>query len=220
MAAVAAREIAVGEESLYAAIGAEAAPAVPAADAALLARLRAGERAAFEELVSAYQPLVYELAYRLLGDPEEARDVAQETFLKVYRHVGGFRGDSGLKTWLYRIAVNQASNHRRWWHRRRKRETVSLDVPEVGQASTLGERIASGSASPEQVALRRERERRVMAALETLKHDFRVAVVLRDVQELSYEEIAEALEISVGTVKSRIARGREELRKRLREMGV
>ena len=217
---MAAREIAVGDRELYAAIEAESAPATPAADVALLTRLKAGERAAFEELVETYQPVIFELAYRLLGDPEEARDVAQETFLKVYRHVGGFRGESGLKTWLYRIAVNQASNHRRWWRRRHRQETVSLDAASTDQGGPLGERIACGSASPEQVALGRERERRVMAALDTVKHDFRVAVVLRDVQELSYEEIAEALEISVGTVKSRIARGRDELRKRLREMGV
>jgi RNA polymerase sigma-70 factor (ECF subfamily) len=220
MAAMAAREIAVGETEIYAAIEAECVPAAPAADAALLSRLKSGERAAFEELVATYQPVIFDLAYRLLGDPEEARDVAQETFLKVYRHVSGFRGESGLKTWLYRIAVNQVSNHRRWWRRRHRRETVSLDAAPGEQGSSLGERLPCHSASPEQVALGREREQRVMVALDAVKHDCRVAVVLRDVQELSYEEIAEALEISVGTVKSRIARGREELRRRLRDMGV
>jgi len=191
----------------------------PGADAALLHRLKEGDRGAFEELVSSYQGLVFDLAFRLLGDREEAQDVAQEAFLKVFRHVGAFRGESGLKTWLYRITVNQASNHRRWWHRRRRRDTFSLDSAGA-DALPLAERLSARGASPEQVALGRERERRLMAALDTLKQDFRVAVVLRDIQELSYDEIAETLEISVGTVKSRIARGREELRKRLQESGV
>lgn len=211
--------MALAEDGLYVALETEEALAVPAADAALLSRLKVGDRGAFEELVATYQGLVFDLAYRLLGDREEARDVAQETFLKVFRYVGSFRGESGLKTWLYRITVNQASNHRRWWNRRRRRETFSLDTS-PDDTAPMSERLRSSGASPEQLALVRERERRLMAALETLKHDFRVAVVLRDIQELSYEEIAETLEISVGTVKSRIARGREELRKRLRELGV
>jgi RNA polymerase sigma-70 factor, ECF subfamily len=212
--------MAVAEDGLYIPVDVEEAIAVSSTDTALLARLKAGERAAFEEFVAAYQGLVYELSYRLLGDPEDARDATQETFLKVYRHVGNFRGESGLKTWLYRIAVNQASNQRRWWWRRRKKETISLDIAGDEGRETLADRLAARGATPEQIALDRERESWMMTALESLKHDFRVAVVLRDVQELSYEEIADTLGISVGTVKSRIARGREELRKRLRETGV
>jgi RNA polymerase sigma-70 factor, ECF subfamily len=212
--------MAVAEDGLYIPVDVEEAIGVSSADVALLARLRAGERAAFEEFVAAYQGLVYELSYRLLGDPEDARDATQETFLKVYRHVGSFRGESGLKTWLYRIAVNQASNQRRWWRRRRKKETISLDATADDSRDTLGDRLAARGATPEQIALAREREHRMMTALESVKHDFRVAVVLRDVQDLSYEEIAEALGVSIGTVKSRIARGREELRRRLRETGV
>jgi len=212
--------MAVADDGLFISVDVEEAITVSSTDVALLARLKAGERAAFEEFVAAYQGLVYELSYRLLGDAEDARDATQETFLKVYRHVSTFRGDSGLKTWLYRIAVNQASNQRRWWRRRRRKDMVSLDIAPDDSRETLGDRIASRSASPEQVTLDRERERRMMVALESLKHDYRVAVVLRDVQELSYEEIAETLGLSLGTVKSRIARGREELRKRLREAGV
>jgi RNA polymerase sigma-70 factor (ECF subfamily) len=212
--------MAVAEDGLFIPVGVEEAIAVSSTDAALLARLKAGERAAFEEFVATYQGLVYELSYRLLGDPEDARDATQETFLKVYRHVGNFRGESGLKTWLYRIAVNQASNQRRWWRRRRKKDMLSLDAAPDDARETLADRLASRVATPEQVALDRERERRMMEALETLKHDFRVAVVLRDVQDLSYEEIAETVGVSVGTVKSRIARGREELRRRLRDTGV
>ncbi len=214
-----AREMALVEDGLYVALETEAAVAYPAADAVLLARLKAGERGAFEELVATYQGLVFDLAYRLLGDREEARDVSQEAFIKVFRYVGAFRGESGLKTWLYRITVNQASNQRRWWTRRRRRDTFSLDSS-TEDAQPMAERIRSNGPSPEQSALAREREARLMAALDTLKHDFRVAVVLRDIQELSYEEIADTLEISVGTVTSRIARGREELRKKLQELGV
>lgn len=193
---------------------------VSSADSVLVARLKAGERTAFEDLIQTYQSLVYGLAFRLLNDPEEARDVTQETFLKAYRGVGAFRGECGLKTWLYRLAVNQASNHRRWWRRRRRHDTVSLDAPQGDASATLGDNLPSGGRSPEQVALGRERQRLLMMALDSLKHDYRVVVVLRDIEELSYEEIAATIDVPIGTVKSRIARGREELRKRLQEMGV
>lgn len=212
-------ESAVVEERLY--VGFDAGVAVPtSADAALVERLKRGDRVAYEELIGTYQSMVYSLALRLLGDAEEARDVAQEAFLKAYRHIGTFRGDSGLKTWLYRLTVNQASNHRRWWRRRRRQETVSLDASHGEMSATLGDQIASDGRSPEQVALGRERQRLLLAALESLKHDYRVAVVLRDIEELSYEEIAETVGVPVGTVKSRIARGRDELRKRLEHLGV
>ena len=118
------------------------------------------------------------------------------------------------------MTVNQASNNRRWWQRRRRRDTVSLDAPVGEDDVTFGDRIESSGRSPEQAALRSERQRLLLRALESLKHDYRVAVVLRDIEELTYEEIAEAVGVPVGTVKSRIARGREELRKRLQEMGV
>ncbi len=212
-------ESAIAEERLY--VGFDAGTAVVSgADAALVARLKRGERAAYEELVESYQSLVYGLAYRLLGDPEEARDVAQETFLKAYRHIGTFRGDCAIKTWLYRMAVNQASNQRRWWRRRRNRETISLDATIGDSTATIGDGLAADGRSPEQVALGRERQRLLMLALDSLKRDYRAAVVLRDIEELAYEEIAEALAVPIGTVKSRIARGREELRRRLEEMGV
>lgn len=214
-----ASESVIVEERLY--VGFDTGVAAPSsADAALVTRLKKGDRAAYEELISAYQGIVYGLAYRLLGDPEEARDVAQETFLKAYRHIGTFRGECGIKTWLYRLTVNQASNHRRWWHRRKRRETISLDAPAGESSASVGDRIACGRRSPEQFALGRERQRLLMEALESLKHDYRVAVVLRDIEELSYEEIAETLGVPVGTVKSRIARGRDELRKQLEKMGV
>lgn len=211
-------ESAIAEERLY--VGFEAGATASGPDAAFVARLRRGERAAYEELIAAYQGVVYGLAFRLLGDAEEARDVAQETFLKAFRHIGTFRGDCGIKTWLYRMTVNQASNQRRWWKRRHRKDTISLDAPKGDTTATVGDALPAGGRSPEQVALASERQRLLLVALDSLKHDYRTAVVLRDIEELSYEEIAEAVGVPVGTVKSRIARGREELRRRLEEMGV
>jgi len=181
-----------------------------------IARLRARDMEAFEELVFHFERPVYLLCYRLLGDAEEARDAAQETFLKVYRGLNRFRGDSGLKTWIYRIAINQAMNQQRWWRRRRRDETISLDLSRGESEATLGDLLPGNGASPEQLAIEAERERRIMRALNEVKKEYRAALILREIEELSYEEIAEALDISIGTVKSRIARGREELRRRVK----
>ena len=186
-------------------------------EALLIARLREHDLAAFEELVSHFERPVYAICFRLLGDAEDARDAAQETFLKIYRGLNRFRGESGLKTWIYRIAINQAMNQQRWWRRRRKEETVSLDLSRNDSEISLGSTLLGTSASPEEVAIENERERRIMRALSEIKKEYRAALMLREIEELSYEEIAETLEISIGTVKSRIARGREELRHKLKE---
>lgn len=186
-------------------------------EALLIARLREHDLAAFEELVSHFERPVYAICFRLLGDAEDARDAAQETFLKIYRGLNSFRGESGLKTWIYRIAINQAMNQQRWWRRRRKEETVSLDLSRNDSETSLGSTLLGTSASPEEVAIENERERRIMRALSEIKKEYRAALMLREIEELSYEEIAETLEISIGTVKSRIARGREELRHKLKE---
>ncbi len=184
-------------------------------ESALISRLKAGEMSAYDELVEAYQPLVYTLALRILGDTEDARDSAQETFLKIYRHFTHFRGEASLKTWICRIAINQARSTERWWRRRHRSETTSLDVP-AGQDSNPdrcpGNYLASRTASPEAEALSRERGRQIELAFTQLKRDFRIAVILRDIEGLSYDEIAYVTGVSVGTVKSRIARGREMLR--------
>jgi len=189
---------------------------VCAHEVALVARLRAGEMSAFEELVNEYQPLVYALTLRILGHAEDARDATQETFLKVYRHFGRFRGEASLKTWVCRIAINQAHSAERWWRRRRRDETRSLDEP-VEENRRLSARLASQAATPEAQTLDRERHRQIEEALAGLKKDFRLAVILRDIEGLAYEEIASILEISIGTVKSRIARGREMLRAGLKQ---
>lgn len=179
---------------------------------ALIERLQAGEMEAFTELVGEYQPLVYSVTLRIVREAEEARDVTQETFLKIFRHFHHFRGDSSLKTWVCRIAVNQALNSQRWWKRRRRDEMRSLDEPLDDDRMSLGATLASTLDSPEAEAIAHERHHQLERALGTLKKDFRIAVALRDIEGMSYEEIASILEVSVGTVKSRIARGREMLR--------
>ena len=181
----------------------------------LIERLHAGEMEAFAELVAEFQPLVYSVTLRIVRDAEEARDVTQETFLRIYRHFDRFRGEASLKTWVCRIAVNQALNSQRWWKRRRRTETCSLDEPllqEEDDRLSLGATLASSAESPEAMTLAHERQQQLERALGAVKKDFRIAVALRDIEGMSYEEIASILEISVGTVKSRIARGREMLR--------
>ncbi|MCS6816004.1 MAG: sigma-70 family RNA polymerase sigma factor [Blastocatellia bacterium] len=180
-------------------------------------RLRAGEREAFEQLVMRFQADVYGLLHRLLGDSEEARDATQETFLKVYRHIGRFRGECELKTWIYRIAINHATNRHRWWRRNGDR-LVSMESLREGMELPLSETLADPRADPEQQAIAREEERLLVEALGRIKPIFRTAVLLRDVEGLSYEEIAAMLQVSVGTVKSRIARGREALRQQLHRL--
>lgn len=182
-----------------------------------LERLRSGDALAFNRLVEERHGDIYALLYRLTEDPEEARDLTQETFLQAFRNIAGFRGEADLRTWLYRIAVNQARNRWRWWKRRRRDKTVSLDAP-VGDEN--GAPLSAGlanenSSDPEQQALARERERALMSALSTLSRPYREVIVLRDIEGLSYEEVAQALDMNIGTVKSRLSRGRDELRRRL-----
>ncbi len=199
----------------------EAAPATPsevraAGETQFVERLRAGEAAAFDRLVEERSGDVYALLYRLTEDAEEARDLTQETFLRAFQSIARFRGEADLKTWLYRIALNQARNRWRWWRRRRRDKTISLDMPSGEREEPLSACLYDHERrDPEQETLARERERALSRALQTLGRPFREAVILRDVEGLSYEEIAAALEISIGTVKSRLSRGRLELRHKL-----
>ncbi len=179
-------------------------------DALLVEGLRAGEEKAYEELIARFQQPVYNLVWRLLSDPGDAGDVVQEVFLKVFRGVSGFRGGSSLKTWVYRIAVNEAHNHRRWFHRRRGQE-VGLD-DERGDGQTYEQLLADQSRSPFELAVDHETRERIEEALQQVRPAYRAALILRDVEGLSYEEVADILDISLGTVKSRIVRGREALR--------
>lgn len=213
-----ARDMAALDQSSLAGLEVDARAIERLPEADLISRLRARELDAFEELVGHFERPVYALCFRLLGDAEEARDAAQETFLKVYRGLGGFRGEAGLKTWIYRIAVNQAMNQQRWWRRRHRDETISLDITRGQSDTSIGDSLPGRGRSPEAQAISSERERQVMSALDEIKQEYRVALILREIEELSYEEIAETLGISIGTVKSRIARGREELRRRVKDL--
>ncbi len=170
----------------------------------------------FEALFDRYHSLVFHLAYRVLGDHEEALDVCQEVFLIVYRKLSRFRGDSSLKTWIYRIAINRAANRCRWWNRLRRRGTISLEehLGHEGRGG-LAESLESGVTSPEESLLKREERDQLERSLAKLPVKQRVALVLRDIEGLPYEQISLLLDISPGTVKSRIARGREELKRRL-----
>ena len=181
-----------------------------------LEKLRRGDALAYERLVAEHSGDVYALLYRLTTDPEEARDLTQETFLRAFQSIDRFRGDSSLKTWIYRIAINQARNRWRWWRRRRRDVTVSLDATDEHRDKPLAATLPSdNSPSPEQETLAHEREAQLREALQGLRRSYREAVILRDVEGFSYEEIARTLQISIGTVKSRISRGRLELRHQL-----
>ncbi len=212
------RTITITGEDLPEVAAASGAGFVSASEADLLAQLKAGESTAFDILINRYSGDLYSLLLRLSGNPEEARDLTQETFLRVVQSVKNFRGEASLKTWLFRIAINQARNRRRWWLARRQNVTFSLDGGRDDDDSTsLHNTLTDDSqASPEDEALRREQSAKLRDALRGLATHFREAVILRDIEGFSYEEIADTLQTSVGTVKSRIARGREELKKRLK----
>jgi RNA polymerase sigma-70 factor (ECF subfamily) len=191
----------------------QTAEAVDVADLHLVESLRDGSERAYEELLIRFQQPVYALALRLLDDPSEACDVVQEVFLKVFRNVSSFRGQSTLKTWIYRITVNEAHNARRWFFRHRRAE-VELDKnPE--ESRNWKEIIPDRGRTPFDVAFDSERHIMIEAALKRINPIFREAVALRDISDLAYEEIAEILGVSLGTVKSRILRGREALREEL-----
>ena len=182
-------------------------------DLILTEALRKGLDWAYESLLRRFQQPVYALALRLVNSPTEACDVVQEVFIKVFRSIGSFRGQSSLKTWIYRITVNEAHNSRRWSFRHRRRE-VDLDA-DPPDSRKWSEQIPDHARSPYDEALNHERRAIIEAALGRINPIFREAVLLRDMSDLSYEEIAEVLGVSLGTVKSRILRGREALREEL-----
>lgn len=182
-------------------------------DDLLIEGLRSFREEAYETLVSRFQEPVYNLVFRLLGNSPDACDVVQEVFLKIFRNIRHFRGDSSLKTWVYRIAVNEAHNHRRWFSRHRRQE-VGLEDDREG-CETVLDTLASSGTSPFEYVLDREKHILIEEALGKINPVFREAVVLRDISDLSYEEIAQVLQVSLGTVKSRILRGREALREQL-----
>ena len=188
-------------------------PPTIADDLALVRALQDGSEGAYETLLARFQQPVYNLALRLLSDTSDAADVVQEVFLKVFRNVGHFRGQSSLKTWIYRITVNEAHNQRRWFFRHRQREVGLEEEPD--DARSMAQVLPDGSQSPFDYVFDRERQNMIEGALSKINPTFREVVVLRDIADLSYDEIAEVLQLSLGTVKSRILRGREALRQEL-----
>jgi RNA polymerase sigma-70 factor, ECF subfamily len=181
----------------------------------LIVRLKECDEQAFSEVFHQYRDLVYTLSVKLLADKTEAMDVTQEVFVTLFRKIHGFRGECSLKTWLYRVTLNQAANRNRWWKRRFRSRTESLSLGLKDEERALPE-PATDQPWPDRAVYSIEIQKALQAALEELPFDQRVAVVLRDVQGLSYEEVAEIVDAEIGTVKSRIARGRERLKNRLK----
>ncbi|HKW88567.1 MAG TPA: sigma-70 family RNA polymerase sigma factor [Candidatus Acidoferrales bacterium] len=181
-------------------------------EAELVTNLQSGSDAAFNWVVNYYHAAVYNVVYGILGERSDAADVTQEVFLKAFRGIGGFRQGSSLKTWLYRIAVREALNQRRWWRRHRRNE-ISIDAP--ADENHAPSEIEDSDATPFEQLATREIQSAVRGALKDLPEAYRSAVLLRDLEGLSYEEVAEVLEISVATVKTRILRGRRALKESL-----
>jgi RNA polymerase sigma-70 factor (ECF subfamily) len=182
-------------------------------DQRLICALQAADERAYEQLIERFQTPVYNLAWRLLSDPSDASDVVQEVFLKIFRNVDNFRGDSTLRTWVYRIAVNESHNRRRWLVRHRRGET---GLEETFEDSESRERpLMDSGDTPFEFTMNREAQHLLEEGLASINPVFRAALVLREMEEMSYEEISEILQVSMGTVKSRILRGREALRRYL-----
>jgi len=185
-------------------------------EASVVAELKAGSEEAFSWLIAHYNQPVYSLVYRILDDPSDAADTTQEVFIKVFRGIRNFHSDSSLKTWIYRIAVHEAANRRRWWFRHKYRES-SIEPAEYDNESASGMKdiLVDDGKSPLENVYDEELRTRVETELKALPEPYRTTVILRDIEELSYEQIAEVMQTGLGTVKSRLVRGREALRKRL-----
>jgi RNA polymerase sigma-70 factor (ECF subfamily) len=196
-------------------------------EAAVVAELKAGSEEAYAWLIGQFQQPVYGLVYRIVNDPADAADTTQDVFLKVFRGMKHFHGESSLKTWIYRIALHEAANRKRWWFRHKAKETSIEPVEGTGEAPAelaMQAALTDHSDSPFDNAAHREVQRRVEQELRKVPEPYRTTLILRDLEDMSYEEIAETLQISLGTVKSRLTRGRDALRQRLaayvREVGT
>jgi RNA polymerase sigma-70 factor (ECF subfamily) len=187
------------------------------AESAVIAELKAGSEEAYSWLIGEFHQPIYGLIYRIVNDPSDAADTTQEVFLKVFRGMKHFHGESSLKTWIYRIALHEAANRRRWWFRHKAQERP-IDPICTGDCEFPGEeRLVDPGESPFEKFAHGEVRATVEQALQQVQEPYRTALILRDLEEMSYEEIAEILVISLGTVKSRITRGRDALRKKLTE---
>ena len=191
--------------------GAVAWSEVDTQEAALIARCTTGDEEACADLVSIHQRMVYSLALHLLQDRDEALDLSQEVFLRVFRTLSSFRGQSALRTWIYRIVINQARNRQRWWRRRYRSSQVSLD----DHLQQFGDVESKTEVLPDRQLASKETSARIWQALDRLPFDQRTALILREIDGLRYDEIAFSLGVAVGTVKSRLTRARQTLRAEL-----
>jgi RNA polymerase sigma-70 factor, ECF subfamily len=190
---------------------------VRAQEAGIVAELKAGSEEAYAWLIGEFHQPIFSLVYRMVNDPADAADTTQEVFLKVFRGMKHFHGGSSLKTWIYRIALHEASNRRRWWFRHKAQE-MPMEAEGSGEAGdfiTARESLVDERESPFDSVVHSEVRTRVEAELSKVPEPYRTTLILRDLEEMSYEEIAEITEVSLGTVKSRLTRGREALKQRL-----
>lgn len=196
---------------------------IRAEESAIVAELKAGSEEAYAWLIGEFHQPVYSLVYRMVSDPADAPDTTQEVFLKVFRGMKHFQGESSLKTWIYRIALHEASNRRRWWFRHKSRETSIEPLDAASPSPALRDCLADDAESPFDRFAHEEVRTRVEEELRRVAEPYRTTVILRDLEEMSYEEIAEVTQVSLGTVKSRLTRGRQALKERLtayaREIG-
>ena len=187
-------------------------------EAAIVAELKAGSESAYEWLIAQYHQPIYSLVHRILADSADAADTTQEVFIKVFRGMRNFNGQASLKTWIYRIALHEASNQKRWWFRHKRRETT-IDSQEHESAEEYGlilkDTLQDTHDSPFENVAHEEVRARVEQELKAVPEPYRTCVVLRDIEDFSYEEIAEILQVSIGTVKSRLMRGRAALKAQL-----
>jgi RNA polymerase sigma-70 factor (ECF subfamily) len=183
-------------------------------DQLLVERVQSGDKAAFDLLIHKYQHRIVSLISRYVNDPSEALDVAQEAFIKAYRAIGNFRGDSAFYTWLYRIAINTAKN----WLVARKRRPPATDIDAVDAEQYDMDSRLKDRATPESELLREEIEKTVFDTIAQLPDDLRTAIILREMDGMSYEEIAITMECPIGTVRSRIFRAREAIDEKLKPL--
>jgi len=179
-----------------------------------------GDTESFERIVIAYQQRIFNLAFRLLGDREEAEDLTQEVFLNVYKHLPSFRGDAQFSTWIYQVTINHCRNRFKYLKRRFHQTTESLDDPMQGGEGELERELPDEADAPEDALHRRQVQRLVHMAVQRLRPDYREIIVLRDIQELSYQEISDVLGLPEGTIKSRLHRARWELKELLEHLGI
>jgi RNA polymerase sigma-70 factor (ECF subfamily) len=187
-------------------------------ETALVAQLKAGSEDAFAWLIATYHQPVYSLIARTLPTDADAADVTQEVFVKIYRGISGFHGEASLRTWIYSIALHEASNQRRWWSRHRRQEvTIEAETGDSSEGHPLciKDTLVDEHESPFETAAHSEIRERIEAALREIPQPFRAVVVLRDLEGFAYEEIAEILDVNLGTVKSRLMRGRTHLKAHL-----